>query len=350
MARLAPNGLRMRSNYSVDRIYAFSFTIFLFVLLFMTPSLAQTCLTSDEMDAASKSAIQTTANRYFDLIAKGDSATLRQSAIPVLATNFSGVENTIKQAQPDLAGGHATPRAPFELKAEGTAPLPKAEFLCGIFGSSGPTANSAEFVIPNLPPGTYAVQVLDVSSSKTPYTVSFVLQQVGSDWKLGGLFLRPTQIKGHDSAWFMSRANQFKSQGHTLAAYLYYLEGRELAIAVPFMETEATDKIYEQDASMKPADFPSPGKTQALIAQGGATYQLTTLFPLAVGQDLDVVVKYQTPSVADTGKSFEQNMAVMRALLQKYPELREAFDGVVARGVEPDGKDYGTMMPMKDLK
>lgn len=340
----------MRSNYSFQRICRFFLLLISLTSLVVVASSAQTCLTSDEIDAATKSAIQNASSRYFDLIAKGDSASLRQSAIPVLANNFGGVENTIKQAQPDLAGGHATPRAPFELKAEGTAPLPRAEFLCGIFGSSGPTANSAEFVIPNMPPGTYAVQILDVSGSKTPYTVSFVLQQVGTDWKLGGLFLRPTQIKGHDSAWFMSRANQFKSQGHTLAAYLYYLEGRELAIAVPFMETEATDKIYEQDATMKPADFPTTGKTQPLVAQGGATYQLTTMFPLAVGQDLDVVVKYQTASVADTGKSFEQNMAVMRALLQKYPELRDAFDGIVARGVEPDGKDYGTMMPMKDLK
>ena len=43
-------------------------------------------------------------------------------------------------------------------------------------------------------------------------------------------------------------------------------------------------------------------------------------------------------------------MAVMKALLAKYPELRANFDGMIARAVEPSGRDYGTMLPMKDIK
>ena len=56
------------------------------------------------------------------------------------------------------------------------------------------------------------------------------------------------------------------------------------------------------------------------------------------------------PSVSDTGQTFQDNTAVMKALVTKYPELRDAFGGVVARGVESSGKDYGTMMPMSGLK
>jgi len=63
-----------------------------------------------------------------------------------------------------------------------------------------------------------------------------------------------------------------------------------------------------------------------------------------------VVVKYQTASVSDTGQTFQTNMAVMKALLLKFPELRDAFDGIVARGVEPSGRDYGSLMSMKDIK
>jgi hypothetical protein len=236
------------------------------------------------------------------------------------------------------------------LKAEGTAPIPRAEFLCGVFNASGPTANSAEFVIPNLPPGAYGIQILDVTGPKGGYTASFVLQQSGTAWQLGGLFLRPTQIQGHDSSWFLNKANEFKSKGHPLAAWLYYLEGRELAIAVPFMETQATDKLYQQETSYKPADAPAGGNTADLVAPGGKTYKLIQIFPLAVGEDLDVIIKYQTASVADTGQTFQDNMAVMKALLAKYPELRDAFQGMVARATESSGRDYGTMMPMKDLK
>ncbi len=320
------------------------------ILLLSVSGAGQTCLTSDEMDGATRSAVQNTAAKYFDMIARGDSASLKQSSIPSLASNFAGIEETVKQNQPNLAGAHATPRPPFVLKAEGNAPLARAEFLCGIFNASGPTANAAAFVIPNLPPGTYGVNIMDVTAPKGSYTTSFVLQQIGADWKLGGLFIRPAQMGGHDSAWYLSQANSFKSKGHPLAAWLYYLEGRELAIAVPFMSTQASDKLYEEEANYKLSDFPGGEKTVDLVAANGKTYKLTQIFPLQVGQDLDVIVKYQTASVADTGQTFQENMAVMKALVTKYPELRDAFGGIVARGVEPSGRDYGTMMPMKDLK
>jgi hypothetical protein len=313
-------------------------------------SAAQTCLTSDEMDAATRTAVQSAATRYFDLIARGDIASLKQDSIPSLANNFAGMEATIKEDQPNLARGHATPRAPFLLKAEGTAPLPKAEFLCGVFGASGQTSNSSEFVFTNLPPGTYAVEIMDVSGSKIPYTLSLILQQVGTDWKIGGLFPRPAQVEGHDSTWFLNQANQYKSKGQLHNAWLYYLQGRELAISVPFMETEATDKLYQEESNFKPSDFPSGGGPVDLTAPGGKDFKLTTIFPLAVGKDFDLVVKYQTASVADTSKTFEDNMTVMRALLTKYPELRDAFQGVVVRGVESSGRDYGTMMPMNQIK
>ncbi|HEX3107324.1 MAG TPA: hypothetical protein VHQ22_23010 [Terriglobales bacterium] len=320
------------------------------ILLASGWGLAQTCITSDEMDAATRSAIQSAATRYFDMVSRGDSASLKQNAIPALTNNFAGMEATIKENQSNLSGAHATPRSPFELKAEGTAPLARAEFLCGVFGAAGQTANSTEFVIPNLPPGTYGVSILDVTAPKSPYTVSFVLQQIGTDWKLGGLFLRPAQLGGHDSKWFLDHANTYKSKGQVHNAWLYYLEGRELALSVPFMETQAIDKLYEEEASMKPSDVPTGGNTADLVAPDGKTYKLITFSPLPVGDNLDLLVRYQTASVADTGQAFQENMAVMKALVQKYPEVRDAFEGVVARGVESSGRDYGTMMPMKDIK
>src|ERR1700686_3527456 len=343
-------GSAMKSDHNCSWLMSLVAAIISIPVLFSTSVLAQTCLTADEMDAATRSAIQSAASRYFDMVARGDSASLKQNAIPALASNFSGLEGTIKENQANLSGAHATPRAPYELKTEGTAPLPRAEFLCGIFGAAGQTANSTAFVIPNLPPGTYAVAILDVTTQKSPYTASFVLQQAGTDWKLGGLFLRTAQIAGHDSKWFLDHANAFKAKGQVHNAWLYYLQGRELALAVPFMETQAIDKLYDEEPSMKTPDLPSAGNTTDLVAPGGKTYKLITVSPLTVQQDLDLLVRYQTASVADTGQAFQENMAVMKALITKYPEFRDAFDGIVARGVESSGRDYGTMMPMKDLK
>ena len=69
-----------------------------------------------------------------------------------------------------------------------------------------------------------------------------------------------------------------------------------------------------------------------------------------MGRDFDLVVKYQSADVSDTGKTFQDNLAVMKALLAKYPEFRDAFAGIVVRAVEPSGRDYGSMLAMKDIK
>src|ERR1700747_721897 len=142
------------------------------ILVASASGLAQTCLTSDEIDAATRAAINRAGSPSCDMVSRGDSASLKQNAIPALANNFAGMEGTIKENQANLSGAHATPRSPFELKAEGTAPLARAEFLCGVFGAAGQTASSTEFVIPNLPPGTYGVSILDVTTQKSPYTIS----------------------------------------------------------------------------------------------------------------------------------------------------------------------------------
>ena len=109
------------------------------------------------------------------------------------------------------------------------------------------------------------------------------------------------------------------------------------------MSTLATDNLYDELQGMQPSDMPANGGTLDLNA-GGKTYHLTEIFPLAVGNDLDVVVKYQAADVSDTAHAFQENTAVMKALVAKFPEFREAFAGVVARAVDPSGRDYGTLL------
>ena len=37
-------------------------------------------------------------------------------------------------------------------------------------------------------------------------------------------------------------------------------------------------------------------------------------------------------------------------MVAKYPELRDTFAAVVARAVAPNGQDYGSLLPMKEIK
>jgi hypothetical protein len=323
------------------------------VLACITPCLtfvsAQSCQTSSDLDVATRTALTAAGQRYFGMAAKGDTASLRQNAIASLASDFSAVETTVKDHQQEFASAQATVKGVFLLETEGTASVPHAEFYCGVFGKSGQTSGSAVFSLDNLPPGKYAVVLLDVASSKARTSFSLVLQQAGTDWKLGGLYVKPAQIAGHDSEWFAARAREYKSKGQLHNAWIFYLEARSLMSPVSFMSTQATDKLYDESQGVQPSDVPANGKTTDLIV-AGTTYKLTALFPEAVGEELDLVVKYQVGDASNANQAYQSNVAVIKALVAKYPEIRDAFAAVVARAVDANGRDYGTLLAMKDIK
>ena len=310
---------------------------------------AQNCQTSSDLDEATRSALTTAGQRYFDMAAKGDTASMRQNAIPNLAANFSAIETTIKDHQADLTGAQSKVDSLFLLEADGSAPLPRAEFYCGVFGKNGQTQGSAIFDLNNLPPGKYGVVILNATSPEGKISFSEILQLEGTDWKLGGLYVKDVQVSGHDADWFAARASEYKAKGEMHDAWLYYVEARSLVSPLPFMSTQSTDKLYDQFHNEQPPDVPGNGKTADLSA-GTANYKLTALFPEAVGSDLDLVVKYQVPDAANTSQAYASNMAVIKALVAKYPELKDGFSAVVARADDASGHDYGTLLNMKEIK
>jgi hypothetical protein len=310
---------------------------------------AQVCVAASEMEASARTAVEAAARRYFDMVARGDSAGIQQNAIPGVGSNFAPIEAAIKDNQPLLAGTQPVLRPLWELQVAGTDAIERAEFLCGVFGTHGQTAGSAVFVIPNLPPGNYAVATFDVSTAKGPFTVSFVLQQAGNDWKVGGFYAKATQIAGHDGQWFADRAREFKTKGQMRNAWLYFVQARDLSSPLPFMSTSVTDKLYDEMQTVQPTDLPVSGAPVDLSA-GAKTYKLTSVFPVAFGEELDLVVKYQAADVSNTGQTYRDNVALIKAVVAKFPEFRAAFTGIVARAVEPSGRDYGSLLPMKDVR
>ena len=319
------------------------------VLLSTGPVLAQTCMSAADMEPSARTGLEAAAKRFFEMSARGDVAALKQNSIPSLAASFAGVESALKDNQAALTPASASVRPPFLLNAEGSGPLAHAEFLCGVFGKFGQTASSAVFVLTNLPPGQYAVTILDVSGGKKLLTLTLVLQQLGAEWKLAGYYARSQQACGHDFAWFAQQAREFRAKSQNHNAWLYYREAIALASPVDFMSTQATDKLYDEVQSIQPADMPSDGNALDLSA-GGKIYRWTAIFSLPVGDDLDVVVKYSAADISNTQKTFEENMQVIKAVVTKFPELKAAFAGVVARAVAPSGDDYGSLLPMKEIK
>ena len=310
---------------------------------------AQTCQTANDMDATARTAITTAAQRHFGFAARGDTASLRQASIPSVAGDFAGIDTTVKDHQQALAGAQPILKGTFLLNADDATPNQRQEFYCGVFGKNGQTATSAAFYLNNLPAGKYSVVLFEAISTTGRTMFSEVLEQMGNDWKLGGLYIKSAQFAGHDSDWFLAQARAYKAKGELRDAWFYYLEARNLISPLPFMSTLATDKLYDESQPLQPADLPAAGKSASLVA-GTTTYKLTAVFPEIVGNDLDLIVRYDSANVSNANLAYQENVNVMKALVTRFPEVRDAFAGVVARAVDTSGRDYGTLLAMKDIK
>lgn len=316
-------------------------------LLCAPAAFAESCSTAAEMDAATKQALQSAARSYFQYVTQGNVQGITSSAIPDIAANAQGVQGLLQEHQANLAGASASPRNTYLFEAGGTATLERAEFFCGVFNSPAKVG----FTLNGLPPGKYGLVIMDVTGSRTPYFYSFLLKQEGTMWKVAGLFPRSRQVLGKDAQYYWQQARDFKARGQRFNAWFHYLVAKELAAPLPFMSTVALDSFYDEIQSSLPPDFPAE-RPMNLAAFNGKTYQVTQLFlvPNEKDRNLDLVVKYSTPDISNPGQTFLENKEVMKALVTKYPELKEPFTNLVARAVAPNGQDFGSMLPIKDVK
>jgi len=304
---------------------------------------AQECSSGPDLDAASKSAIDTTAKRFLDMSKNGDVAGLKANSIPAITGDFSAIEQAAITNKPYFAEGDSTITGTYLLDASrAKAALPRADFYCGIYNSS----DRLSFSIPNLPPGKYAIVIQKVSG-KDPITLTLILQDLGGAWKLAGYYPRLNAIGAHDGQWYATQARAYKGKAHD--AWFYYLTAWELTAPVDFMSTPQLDKLADETQSARPSDLPSNSAPLSLTANG-KVFRVTELAAFPSENKLDLRVVYQNPNAGDPGVAFQDNLAVIRAVIAKYPELRDAFDSVVARAVDSNGHEYGSLLPMKEIK
>ena len=86
------------------------------------------------------------------------------------------------------------------------------------------------------------------------------------------------------------------------------------------------------------------------LSANGKVFKITELAPVPVGDDLNLRVRYETADASNSALAYQDNMAVIKGMVAKYPELREAFNAVIARAVDSSGHEYGSLLAMKDVK
>jgi len=326
--------------------HRFVLSVVLLLLAVVCRAPAQTCYTGPEIDAPTSKAVEAAAQLYFNMSAQGDVAGLRASAIPEIAANFAGIEQAVLSNQLYFAEAPPSETRVFVLDAsESKTTAQRAEFYCGIYNS----ADRVGFSIPNLPPGRYAVSIAKVTG-ENPITLTLILQDMGKNsWKLAGYYARLNSIGKHDGQWFLSKAREYQEKGQRYNAWYYYLTAWDLIAPVDFMGTPLLDKLSNELQAARPSDLPSATAPLELAA-GGKTFKVTDMAAVPVPGDLDLRVQYETSGAANATLAAQENLAVSKALLTKYPELRGGFGAVIARATDKDGHAYSTLTPMKDVK
>jgi hypothetical protein len=308
------------------------------------PAWSQGCQTREDIPAEARTSMESAAKQAFDKAGAGDANGLRATAIASLQSNFGGIAAAINDNKAAFAGARPELRTSFLLDT-GPTPSQDGRFYCGVFGAGGLGANSAEFDLPGLPAGKYAIVIQDFIGNKGPYSLTVIFQEM-SGWKLAGFYVRPESAVGHDGIWYLSRAREYKSKGQTHNAWFYYVTSWDLLAPVTFMDSKLLSKITQESTGIQPKDVPSGGNPVDYAANG-KTYKITDIAVLPNDKTLDLSIKYSVPSTADFNGTQAEARGLATAYVAQYPELKDSFNNVWVHAIDGHGGDVVGIINLK---
>lgn len=301
---------------------------------------AQSCETKDDISDADKSSLQTSARQLFEQLSMGNMNALQANTV---AAQYNGIATVANDNKDALSGARAQLRTYFLLDT-GQTPSPDGRFYCGVFGAGGMSSGSAEFDLPGLPAGKYAVVIQDVQGSKGPYALGAVFQNAGG-WKLAGLQVRPETALGHDGLWYLQQARSYKAKNQNHNAWFYYVTSWDLLAPVTYMDSGLLNKITQESTSIQPKDVPTG--SPVTFSANGKTYNITAMSVYRTDKSFDLSFKYQAASTADFAATALEARNVANAFVTQYPELKEAFNNVWAHAVDANGGDVPGIVTLK---
>jgi hypothetical protein len=305
---------------------------------------SQGCQTRDQISAQAKTTMENAAQQVFEQASKADVSSLRANAIPPLQSNFGGIAAAVNDNKAAFVGARPQLRSDFLLD---TGPTPSAEgrFFCGAFGANGQTANGAEFDIPGLPAGKYAIVIQDFIGGKGPYALTTIFQEM-SGWKLAGFYIRPESAAGHDGIWYLLQARDYKAKGKNHNAWFYYVTSWDLLAPVTFMDSSLLSKILQESNDIRPKDVPVGDKVVDFSANG-KIYSVIDMSTFRTDTTFDLSIRYTVSSTADFNATQADARSLGNALAVQYPELKEGFNNILVHAVDASGGDVAGLVKLK---
>ena len=277
-------------------------------------------------------------------IAGQDFTGLQASLLPAIAGQWDGIRAAAEQAGPLLKGGELQVRNLYLLDASTLNAPADTQFFC----SDSTGAITVTLTMRSLPPGRYAVVLVDSAGAPAAGQLGFILawDKSANAWKLGGLSARQGAFDGHDGVWYWTRAREVAHSDFTWSAWYCYATARYLLVPFDFISSPNLEKLGTEQSELKnsPRDaFPFT------LADGPRSWKID-----GVGLDTslnqpDLGVTYESMGVTDPAASRTEAIAVLSALLKKHPGLKENFHGLWAHAMKDGKRTFAIELPMAQI-
>jgi hypothetical protein len=300
-------------------------------------SRAASCTTQSEMQAQDRDAIASAGQRLAGAVVQQDFGTLQGALLSMVTQQWQGIRDAVEQGAPEVKGGQANLRAIYMLDATSLTAPADTQFFC----SSGNGSLNVTMSMNSLPPGKYAVVLADVTGNPMSGQIGFILGQEANAWKLGGVFVRPGSLDGHDNVWYWQRARELARSNDPWGAYFCYEAAHYLALPVDFISSNNLDRLQQEQAQIKsgPAEaFPYT------VTAGDRSWKIQSIRFDPVLRQTDLGVTYESAGVTDSAAQRTEATAVLSALLKARPALRQAFHGMWAYS-----SNAGKVTPVMEL-
>jgi hypothetical protein len=308
---------------------------------------AVTCTTQSQMTDAQRATYVQAVQGVAAEIQSGNISAIKANTIASVAAQFDPVANTIQSTSPLIQRAVLIIQSIYSLSATDLKSPQDTQFFCSVPGSQ----LLINISIPQLPPGHYAFAVVHATDAKQPQQISMILSNdplSSAQWKLAGIFVRPLTYAGHDGVWYWTQARTYANKKQQWNAYFYYQAAAYLLSPVDFISSPNLDKLQKEMNSVRPDGLPDAEPMK--IVGSGQTFDITGIHTDGSLGGLDLVVNYKASDVSDPVATRSRNLEVMKALLSRYPELRDAFHGLWVYANAESQRPFAIELPMNQIQ
>jgi hypothetical protein len=308
---------------------------------------ATTCTSQAEMRGPDRDALASAAQRLNIAVVQQDAQTVQSALLPAVASQADSIREAVEAGGPSVKGGQAQINTMYLLDASSNTAPADAQFFC----SNADGSMTVTITLGNLPPGKFAVIQSYVTGTAAGSAGSGIIAQItfilgldGNAWKLGGVFIRPAMLGGHDGVWYWQRARELAKSDSPWAAYYAYQAARYLLLPVDFIASPNLERLDQELSQIKNAPaFPYS------VTSGDRTFKIDNVHFDASLREPDLGINYESTGVADPAAQRTEATAVMSAFLKAQPALRQSFHGLWAYALN-NGKVTPVMaLPMNQI-